>query len=123
MSTMTEALQKYGFDAFLITQSKTGPHTSQVTVRWENEQLTSTLGHCATVNIKLDPSTSLLWPPKESGGYCLIVNSQTLIQVGQGSTRAYSSIFKAVLHRLGDKPVQEKNSAKACLSDCIPVVL
>jgi len=44
MTTLSMALENFGPDAFLITQSETGPHISQVSVRLEHEKLTLNTG-------------------------------------------------------------------------------
>ena len=65
--TLADALDEYGPEAYLLTVSKTGPHTSQVSVRLNGGVIDCALGASAAKNIAVEPNVSLFWPPREAG--------------------------------------------------------
>jgi hypothetical protein len=67
-TSLSEALSQYGADAYLLTVSAGGPHTSHVSVVQDGDRLTCALSKSAARNIDEQPSVSLLWPPLEKGG-------------------------------------------------------
>jgi hypothetical protein len=114
--TLSEAILRYGSDAYLITVGKTGPHTSHVSVDLRGNVIGCILGDSAARNIASDPNVSLLWPPNEPGGYAMIVNgSAGTIRQTHGMTTAEISVTKSVFHRRGPKPA---DSDGPCASDC-----
>ena len=72
--TIAEAISQYGRDAYLLTVGKGGPHTSHVSVDLRGNVIGCAIGASAARNISSEPNVSLLWPPKEPGGYAMIVN-------------------------------------------------
>lgn len=114
--TLSEALSLYGQDAYLLTVGKTGPHTGQVSVHLDGNVITCMVGASAAKNISSEPNVSLFWPPKEHGGYAMIVNGTATGTLGlAGVTRAEIVLTKSVFHRAGPKPL---NSDGPCASDC-----
>lgn len=114
--TLADALDEYGPEAYLLTVSKTGPHTSQVSVRLNGGVIDCALGASAAKNIAVEPNVSLFWPPREAGGYAMIVNG---VAAGRprpdGITMAEIKLTKSVFHRAGPKPA---DSDGPCASDC-----
>lgn len=113
---LSDAISRYGRDAYLVTIGKDGPHTSHVSVDLRGNVIGCALGASAAKNISLEPNVSLFWPPNEPGGYAMIVNG-TAIGTAQpnGLVRAEISLTKSVLHRSGPKPA---DSDGPCASDC-----
>lgn len=114
---LEDAISQYGRDAYLLTISATGPHTSSVTVELHGNVVTCLLGSSAAKNVTRDPNVSLFWPPQEKGGYALILNgtaSETK-RPGGGATVAEITLTKSVFHRPGPRG---PDSDGPCASDC-----
>ena len=60
---LADAISQYGREAYLLTVSETGPHTSSVRVDLDGETVTCVLGRSAGRNIATQPNVSLFWPP------------------------------------------------------------
>jgi hypothetical protein len=114
--TFAEAVAQYGRGAYLLTIANDGPHTSFVSVDLKDNVLACAIGKSAARNIANEPNVSLFWPPREPGGYALIVNgTATVRHEPSGVTSAEITLTKSVLHRAGPKP---PDSDGPCLSDC-----
>ena len=114
--TLTDAITKYGHEAYLLTVGKDGPHTSHVSVNLRGDVIACTIGASAAKNISSEPHVSLFWPPREPGGYAMILNGLAAgSSGGAGVTRAEITLTKTVLHRAGLKPA---DSDGPCASDC-----
>ena len=113
---LEDAISHYGRDAYLLTISTTGPHTSSVTVELHGSVITCVLGSSAAKNITKDPNVSLFWPPQEKGGYALILNgtANETTRPG-GATVAHITLTKSVFHRPGPR---SPDSDGPCASDC-----
>src|SRR5262245_18994885 len=72
--TLAEAVAQYGREAYLLTIANDGPHTSFVSVDLKGNVIACVIGKSAAMNIASQPSVSLFWPPREPGGYALVVN-------------------------------------------------
>jgi hypothetical protein len=114
--TLAEAIAHYGQEAYLLTVSTGGPHTSNVTIDLRGNGIGCNVGASAAKNIEHEPNVSLFWPPTEPGGYALIVNgtASTTRQL-TGIATAEITLTKSVLHRPGPKP---EGSDGPCGSDC-----
>ena len=74
------------------------------------------IGRSAARNIASKPNVSLFWPPREPGGYALVVNGTAIgRREPSGVTKAEITLTKSVLHRAGPKP---PGSDGPCPSDC-----
>lgn len=114
--TLSEAISQYGRDAYLLTVGKGGPHTSQVSVELRGTVIGCVIGASAAGNITREPNVSLFWPPKEAGGYAMIVNGIAIGASGSTSpTRVEIALTKSVLHRAGPRP---PDGDGPCASDC-----
>ena len=71
--TLAEAVAQYGRDAYLLTIANDGPHTSFVSVDLKGNVIACAIGKSAARNIAGKPNVSLFWPPREPGGYALVV--------------------------------------------------
>jgi hypothetical protein len=115
-STLAEAVAHYGREAYLLTIANDGPHTSFVSVDLKGNVIACVIGKSAARNIASQPNVSLFWPPREPGGYALVVNGTATRQCEpSGVTRAEITLTKSVLHRAGPKP---PDSDGPCQSDC-----
>ena len=114
--TLAEAVAQYGRDAYLLTIANDGPHTSFVSVDLKGNVIACAIGKSAARNIASKPNVSLFWPPREPGGYALVVNGTAPgRREPSGLTRAEITLTKSVLHRAGPKP---PHSDGPCPSDC-----
>lgn len=114
-TTLYEAIAQYGADAYLLTMSADGPHTSHVSVVQEGDRLQCALSKSAARNIEGQPSVSLLWPPIEKGGYSIVINAKATKAKGHTIPVATLALTKAVFHRAG---VRSEPGFGVCPSDC-----
>ena len=119
-TSLHDAIAEYGTDAYLLTISADGPHTSHVSVAQDGGQLTCALSKSAARNIDGQPCVSLLWPPLEKGGYSIVMNAKAAKTGADGVPMATLSLTKAVFHRPG---VPQAGSTGPCPSDCKPISL
>ena len=119
-STLNAAMLAYGPDAYLLTVSDAGPHTSHVQVALRDGRLCCQLSRTAAANIGRNPNVSLLWPPRESGGYSIIVNGVAHAGGATDAPQAYVDVNKSVFHR----PGAPREGNPSCTSDCrqLPIV-
>jgi len=114
--TLAEVLSEYGPDAYLLTVATDGPHTSFVSVELKESIISCAVGKSAARNIATMPNVSLFWPPREPGGYGLVLNGTAVGRLTPGEfTQVEISLTKSVLHRAGPKPA---GSDGPCPSDC-----
>jgi hypothetical protein len=114
--TLPEAIAQYGREAYLLTVGKDGPHTSNVSVDLRGNVISCAVGASAARNIAGEPNVSLFWPPREPGGYAMILNGAAAGRRGStGVTMAEITLSKSVFHRPGPKPA---DSDGPCASDC-----
>src|SRR5215470_13405654 len=118
--TLADAITQYGHEAYLLTVGKDGPHTSHVSVDLRGDIIACTIGASAAKNISSEPHVSLFWPPREPGGYAMILNGLAARSgAAIGAARAEITPTKTVLHRAGPKPA---DSDGPCASDCRRVI-
>ena len=73
------------------------------------------IGKSAARNIASEPNVSRFWPPREPGGYALVVNgTATRWRQLSGVTRAEITLTKSVPHRARTQP---PDSDRPCSSD------
>ena len=114
--TLAETIAQHGHDAYLLTIANDGPHTSFVSVDLKGNVIACAIGKSAARNIASKPNVSLFWPPKEPGGYGLVVNGiATERRAPSGVKTAEITLTKSVLHRPGPKA---PDSDEPCASDC-----
>lgn len=74
------------------------------------------IGGRTTKNLANRADVTLLWPPREAGGYSLIVDGRAEVtDAGDDTVRLNVVPTKALLHRNADSPT----AAKGCLHDCV----
>jgi len=114
--TLSEAIAQYGTEAYLLTVGKEGPHTTHVSIDCRGNTIRCSIGPSAAGNIASEPKVSLFWPPKETGGYAMIVNGTAVgTRDPGGAMKAEITLTKSVLHRPGPKPIDNDGP---CTSDC-----
>jgi hypothetical protein len=74
------------------------------------------IGGRTTKNLANRNDVTLLWPPREPGGYSLIVDGRgEVTEAGEDTIRLDVVPTRALLHRNADSP----SAAKGCLHDCV----
>lgn len=111
-----EALQGYGF-AYLITVSaEAESHVVAVNPTLIDDSLVLTdLGRRTRTNAAAHPAATLVWPPRQMGGYSLIVDGEATLNDAGLSLRP----SRAVLHRPAPRPDGAAAPSTGCESDCI----
>ncbi len=72
-------------------------------------------GHTRS-NLAHRSEVTLLWPPREPGGYSLIVDGRAEATGADGDVARFGVVpTRALLHREADSP----SAAKGCLHDCV----
>jgi hypothetical protein len=67
-------------------------------------------------NLARRGDVTLLWPPREPGGYSLIVDGKAAVtEADEDAVRLEILPARALLHRNADAPT----AAKGCLHDCV----
>jgi hypothetical protein len=76
------------------------------------------IGGRTTKNLADRPDATLLWPPREPGGYSLIVDGRAGVSdAGEATARLEITPTRALLHR--DAAPDSPAAAKGCLHDCV----
>lgn len=104
--------------AYLITVGDDyRAHTVTVEPELRDEVLhVGLIGGRTTKNLASRSDVTLLWPPRETGGYSLIVDGRAEVtDAGDDTIRLEVVPTRALLHRNADSP----SAAKGCLHDCV----
>ena len=123
MTTISEALDEYGDTPYVLTVGDDGPHTSHSTVSLapDGASLTGPLSKSAAKNVGTQPAMSLFWPPREPGGYGIIMNGTAQVIATDGPDPLASiALTKVVFHRPGTPGPGHEGT---CTSDCKPIRL
>ena len=115
LDQLADALTDFAF-AYLITVGDDyRAHTVAVDVALtEGEFRVSSIGNSTRRNLASHPAATLVWPPREPGGYTLIVD-------GRGDVTDEALMLtpdRAVLHRPATPGVP---TASGCGDDCVPL--
>lgn len=94
------------------------PHAVHVTPVWEQAVLVVEVGARTAANAAVHPAVSLLYPPREAGGYSLIVDGTATVAPGEGKRAVRIVPSKAVQHR----PAAAPDPTRACADDCVPIL-
>jgi hypothetical protein len=87
---------KYEAPPYLLTVSDDGrPHPVSVLVSWQDDELKLLGGTRSRANASARPDVTLLWPAREDGGFCLIVDGRASVEGEEMTIRPIS----AILHR------------------------
>lgn len=116
LERLAETMADYGF-AYLLTVSEDHrPHAVAVQPDLDGGTLTVTgLGNRTRANLAVRPDVTLLFPPRQQGGYSLIVDGRASTEAG-GANVVPSH---AVLHRPADHATTPTDGS--CGNDCLPL--
>ena len=116
---LAAALNNYPF-AYLITVDD-GYRVHTVTVEPELREGVMDVGLIrgkTRENLANRGDVTLLWPPREPGGYSLIVDGHAEVTASEDETIQLGVVpTRALLHRNADP--NTPGSAKGCLHDCV----
>jgi hypothetical protein len=116
---LAAALNSYPF-AYLITVDD-GYRVHTVTVEPELREGVMDVGLIrgkTRENLANRGDVTLLWPPREPGGYSLIVDGRAEVTASEDETIQLGVVpTRALLHRNADP--NTPGSAKGCLHDCV----
>jgi hypothetical protein len=112
--------ERFGATPYLLTTSDDGrPHSVAVAARWDGGALVAAVGRRTAANVTARQLVSLLWPPREPGGYSLIVDGEGAVE-GQGEgARVVVRPTRGVLHRPAASP---DPTPDGCSADCKPIL-
>jgi hypothetical protein len=116
LDQLADALVDFAF-AYLITVDD-GYHAHTVAVEpvlTDGILDVGTVGKSTRKNLAQHDGVTLVWPPREPGGYTLIIDGRAELT----DTALRIAPSRAVLHRkaAGDSPA----TATGCLHDCVPL--
>ncbi len=114
---LAAALPDFPF-AYLITVGDDyRAHTVTVEPRLREATLDiGLIGGRTRENLARRGDVTLLWPPREPGGYSLIVDGKAEVTESAGEAVHLGVVpERALLHREADSP----SAAKGCLHDCV----
>ncbi|MGX9789452.1 pyridoxamine 5'-phosphate oxidase family protein [Mycobacterium sp. MMS18-G62] len=116
LDQLADALAEFAF-AYLITVGDDyRAHTVAVDpVLTDGVVDVGPIGNSTRKNVAQHDGVTLVWPPKEPGGYSLIVDGQ-----GRASDDTLKVVpSRAVLHRAATP--NSPAAATGCLHDCVPI--
>jgi hypothetical protein len=100
LGRLREELDGFGPAAYLLTVTGDGrPHAVAVAPGWDGDDLVVDTGTGSAGNAGERPRVTLLWPPREPGGYSLIVDGVATVTPGDVAGRVALQPTSAVLHR------------------------
>lgn len=117
LERLAAALPDFPF-AYLITVGDDyRPHTVTVEPRFRGTTLdVGLIGGRTRENLARRGDVTLLWPPREPGGYSLIVDGKAEVTEGADEAVRLGVVpERALLHREAESP----SAVKGCLHDCV----
>jgi hypothetical protein len=115
------ALRQCGTAAYVLTVGERGaPHVVYAEVTREATGLVAVVGAHTADNARRRPHVSLLYPPRDSADYSLIIDAVAEVESTVAGPRLRVAPTRAVLHRPGPAPDPASSS---CGSDCVPLPL
>ena len=110
--------ERYGRSPYLLTTGDDGrPHSVSVSASWAGGTLVvGAVGKRTAANVAARKLVSLLWPPREPGGYSLIVDGDGALE---GEARVVVRPTRGVLHR---PATPEAEIPEGCSADCKPLL-
>tara|TARA_B100000214_G_scaffold87812_1_gene60334 strand:- start:4167 stop:4550 length:384 start_codon:yes stop_codon:yes gene_type:complete len=113
-----KTIKEYGSSTYLISATADNhPHVANLTFAIDKNDLIFTVGKRGTKNLENCPHVTMLWPPKELGGYSLIIDGiASKHENFDGSGSVWKISFDSgILHR----PAQNlAGNDDSCGSDC-----
>jgi hypothetical protein len=114
-----EEITKTDRAPYLLTVSDDArPHSVAVACSWDGDALVISVGARTLANARARGLVTLLWPPKEAGGYTLIVDASVESTSDAGAAEPAITVrpSRAVLHR----PAAARTKP-GCDADCVPL--
>jgi hypothetical protein len=96
IADLAAATSEYGYAYLLTVRDDLRAHVVAVTPTWDGESLVMQVGRGTARNATRRPSISLCYPPRDEGGYSLIVDGDAVVEDDSTITFAPTA---AVLHR------------------------
>lgn len=116
LAKLADIMADYDFAYLLTVSDEQRPHAVAVQPVMRAEALAvGGLGNRTLANLAERPVVTLLFPPREPGGYSLIVDGRA--SSDDGSTAV--APMHAVLHRPADHAARPTDGS--CGNDCLPV--
>src|SRR5512139_498814 len=117
LAVLADTMADYGFAYLLTVSDDQRPHAVAVQPVMRGQALlVGSLGSRTLANLAARPQMTLLFPPREQGGYSLIVDGEASTDRSGGARVVPGS---AVLHRPADHATRPRDSS--CGNDCLPV--
>jgi hypothetical protein len=96
LDRLDDELARFGHHAFVLTTSDDGrPHISHITLVHERGVLRGAAGQHTAANVARRPQIAVLWPPRDTEGFSLIVDADAVVEDAVLQLR----VTKAILHR------------------------
>ncbi len=109
-----------GATPYLLTVSDDGrPHSVSIAASWDGVALVAKTGKRTAANVAARPRVSLLWVPREPGGYSLIVDGDGTVDSTGDDPRVVVRPTRGVLHRPAASPSAVPDG---CSADCKPLL-
>ena len=113
-----KTIEEFGTSTYFISATADGhPHVANLTFVTDNDGLVFTVGKRGTKNLKNCAQVTMLWPPKEVGGYSLIIDGiASKVENSDVSDSLWKISFDSgILHRPAQSSTNDNHS---CGSDC-----
>ena len=96
LARLDNELARFGANAFVLTTSDDGrPHISHVSLTLEHGVLRGGAGRHTAANIASRPQVAILWPPRDTDGFSLIVDADARVE----ASIVHLTATRAILHR------------------------
>lgn len=96
LERLDDELARFGLNAFVLTTRDDGrPHISHVSLVHDNGVLRTAAGRNTSANIASRPLVAILWPPRDSDGFSLIVDADARVE----GHEIVLTATRAILHR------------------------
>src|SRR5262245_53680583 len=107
LEELAEAIRGQVSFAYLLTVGDERAHAVAVSPAIDGDTIVCSAGRTSCANASVRPAVSLVWPPRDDGGYSLIVDGDATV----GDESVTVKPTRAVLHR----------PAPGGGSDCSPI--
>jgi hypothetical protein len=120
LEKLRDEAERFGAAPYLLTTSDDGrPHSVSVAAAWEGGTLVAKTGRRTAANAAARRLVSVLWPPREAGGYSLIVDGDASVEGSGEDARVVVRPTRGVLHRPAASPAAIPDG---CSADCKPLL-
>ena len=96
LARLDDELARFGSNAFVLTTSDDGrPHISHVSLTHEQGVLRGGAGRHTAANIASRPHVAILWPPRDTDGFSLIIDADARVE----NSVVHLTATRAIIHR------------------------